>query len=430
MDLLDIKAKICGLGPGEFQNMCNEILYRKGYRNINQLGSHTTSNKTTKGTPDTFFVHKGKYIAVEYTTQSNNLTEKIIEDINKCIKVFKDARVDIKNTKIIYFHTSSNIKLEEYRKIEQKCKDTGTKIKIYSIDEIAYQLKYEYATIAKDYLKIEIDTLQILEIEDFIKQYNANKLTVKINDKLLYREEELNKSISTINDNDYILVGGPAGTGKTHFCMELCKRYKLIYKNIKVMCIRNNNLQLYEDLTKYFKEDEEYLIFIDDANMLTNITQFLDFIKIRQFAKLKVIMTVRDYAKNKVLKTLRNYSIIPKSIELKPLTEKQIKEILKSELKINNLEYLEQIQKISLNNPRIAMMAGHVAIEKGYKEIISGEQLYDNYFRNIIDRLMIQNENKIIKSAGLIAFLNRVNKEDKNFCKILEGLSISIILNL
>lgn len=426
MDVLDIKSKIIQLSPGEFQNMCNEILYRQGYKNINQLGSHTVSNKTTKGTPDTFARNEDKYIAVEYTTQTHEIADKIENDIYKCIKVFKDAKIDVKDTKIIYFHTSSNLKLEDFKRVEKNCDDIGTNIKIYSIDEIAYLLKYEYATIAKDYLKIEVDTLQILKIEDFISQYNSNKLTVKINKKLLYRDEELDKTINIINDVDYIILSGPAGTGKTHFCVELCKKYKSINKNINVICIRNNNLQLYEDLQKYFKEDEEYLIFIDDANMLTNIIQFLDYIKIHKFKTLKVIMTVRDYAKGKVLNLLSKYYIVPRNIELKPLTDEQIREILSSELGIKNLTYLEQIQKISLKNPRIAMMAGKVAKEKGFKEIISGEQIYDAYFKNVIDELMIQNENKILKSAGLIAFLNGINKTNERFKEILEKINISM----
>ena len=426
MDVLDIKGKILELGPGEFQNMCNEILYRQGYKNINQLGSHTLSNKTTKGTPDTFASDNGKYIAVEYTTQTDGLAGKIEDDINKCVQVFKIAKIDTKDTKIIYFHTSSNLKLEEFKKLEKLCNDIGTNIKIYSIDEIAYLLKYEYATIAKDYLKIEVDTLQILQIEDFISQYNSNKLTVKINEKLLHRDEEIDKSISIINNDNYIIISGPAGTGKTHFCVELCKRYKSINKNINVVCIRNNNLQLYEDLQKYFKENGEYLIFIDDANMLTNMTQFLDYIKIHSFKILKVIMTVRDYAKSKVLNLLSKYYIAPKNIELKTLTDEQIKEILSSELGIKNPTYIEQIQKISLSNPRIAMMAGKVAKEKGIKEIISGEQIYDVYFKNVIDELMIQNENKIVKSAGLIAFLNGVNKTNEKFIELLEKINISM----
>ncbi len=426
MDVLDIKSKIIELGPGEFQNMCNEILYRKGYKNINQLGSHTLSNKTTKGTPDAFASDNGKYIAVEYTTQTDGLAGKIEDDINKCVQVFKIAKIDTKDTKIIYFHTSSNLKLEELKKIEKLCNDIGTNIKIYSIDEIAYLLKYEYATIAKDYLKIEVDTLQILQIEDFISQYNSNKLTIKINERLLYRDEEIDKSISIINNDNYIILSGSAGTGKTHFCVELCKRYKSINKNINVICIRNNNLQLYEDLQKYFKKNGEYLIFIDDANMLTNMSQFLDYIKIHQFKTLKVIMTVRDYAKSKVLNLLSKYYIIPKNIELKPLTDEQIKEILSSELGIKNSTYIEQIQKISLSNPRIAMMAGKVAKEKGFQEIISGEQIYDIYFKNVIDELMIQNENKIVKSAGLIAFLNGVNKTNEKFIELLEKVNISM----
>ena len=53
----DLKIEIKKIGKlegGKFQNMCNQILDEMGYR-IHPLGSHDESDKTTPGTPDTFF---------------------------------------------------------------------------------------------------------------------------------------------------------------------------------------------------------------------------------------------------------------------------------------------------------------------------------------------------------------------------------------
>lgn len=98
IDNNDIKIAITKLEQGKFQNMCNKILFFEGYENINQLGSQTVSDRTTPGTPDTFIVNDGEYIFVEYTVQKRGLYNKIIGDIQKCIKEITKCK--IKNSKI------------------------------------------------------------------------------------------------------------------------------------------------------------------------------------------------------------------------------------------------------------------------------------------------------------------------------------------
>ena len=56
--------------------MCNQLLNEMGYK-IHPLGSHNKSDKTTPGTPDTFFLKEDYYTLVEYTTQENNVFKKI-----------------------------------------------------------------------------------------------------------------------------------------------------------------------------------------------------------------------------------------------------------------------------------------------------------------------------------------------------------------
>lgn len=61
--LESIKGKILELEAGIFQNLCNAYLSRIGYPNIVALGSQAGTNKTTPGTPDTYFPdNNGKYI--------------------------------------------------------------------------------------------------------------------------------------------------------------------------------------------------------------------------------------------------------------------------------------------------------------------------------------------------------------------------------
>ena len=113
----------------------------------------------------------------------------------KCLKKIKQC--DIKNGKIIYFHTSSNLQLEQFKVLIEKCEKECVDLEIYNIDMIANLLRYKYPLIAKEYLGIEPDTLQLLSIDDFLQEYNSAPSSVKINKNLLYREAEQEKIINT-----------------------------------------------------------------------------------------------------------------------------------------------------------------------------------------------------------------------------------------
>ena len=79
-----IKQKILQLDAGSFQNLCDSYLAKIGYQDIVSLGGKAGTRKTTLGTPDTYFsTPDGKYIFVEYTTQTGDLFKKIKKDLAK-----------------------------------------------------------------------------------------------------------------------------------------------------------------------------------------------------------------------------------------------------------------------------------------------------------------------------------------------------------
>ena len=71
---------------------------------------------------------------------------------------------------------------------------------------IANILRKEYPLIAKEYLGIAVDTLQVLSPIEYMKEYNMKKGSVKINDELLYREDEKNEILQSISDNHITLI--------------------------------------------------------------------------------------------------------------------------------------------------------------------------------------------------------------------------------
>ena len=84
--ITSVKERINQLNPASFQILCDELLSKEGYPNIVSLGTQDGAEKTTRGTPDTFFcLNNGKYVFTEYTTQKTGLPAKIRADIDKCL---------------------------------------------------------------------------------------------------------------------------------------------------------------------------------------------------------------------------------------------------------------------------------------------------------------------------------------------------------
>ena len=420
IDNNDIKIAIGKLEPGKFQNMCNKILYSKGYENINQLGSQNESDRTTAGTPDTFILHEGKFILVEYTVQKQQLFDKIDEDIDKCLKKIKQC--DIKNGKIIYFHTSSNLQLEQFKALIEKCEKEGVNLEIYNIDMIANLLRYKYPLIAKEYLGIEPDTLQLLSIGDFLQEYNSAPSSVKINKNLLYREVEQEKIINTVNNNQITLISGKSGVGKTHIILDLLN--KNTFEEYEVFCIKNRSQEIFSDMKKYLLEGKKYIIFVDDINNINGIEQLLYFLEPINKFTLKIIATVRDYAKDNVLNKILEYEDKTKKdfqiglITIPMLNNEQLIEIIKSEVGIKNDIIIRNILKISNGNTRLMMMASKVLLKEESGTDLKVKDIYQKYFNDIINLITKDNET-IMKTLAVISIVNAIDINNNEHIKLM-----------
>lgn len=418
VDNNDIKIeikKISKLEGGRFQNMCNQLLDEMGYK-IHPLGSHDESDKTTPGTPDTFFMKEDYYTLVEYTTQEKGIFKKIKDDVEKCIKKIKECR--IKKGQIIEFYNSSNLKIEEFKKLNDLCSSKNIILEIYNIDRIANLLRKEYPLIAKEYLDITVDTLQVLSPEEYMKEYNMKKGSVKINDKLLYREEEKKNILQNILDNDITLISGKSGCGKTHLILDIMINDKIQLNEYKIFCIKNRNQNLFDDLKKYLKKDKKNIIFIDDINNINDIGQILYFLNPINKLELKIVATVRDYAKSmtidkisKVENETGNYFKIGQ-ISIKQLSDEQLSEVIKKNTNIKDELTIRNIIYVSQGNTRILMMATEV-IESSAGKTTTIKDIYDSYYKNVVKQLL-EESNTIMKSLAVISILNAIDLKNDN----------------
>ena len=414
----DLKIEIKKIGKlegGRFQNMCNQILDEMGYR-IHPLGSHDESDKTTPGTPDTFFLKDDCYTLVEYTTQEDGIFKKIKGDVNKCINKIKDCKIE--KAKIIEFYTSSNLKIEEFKELNDLCSSNNIILEIYNIDRIANLLRKEYPLIAKEYLDIAVDTLQVLSPKEYMKEYNMKRGSVKINDELLYRDEEKKKILQNIFDNDITLISGKSGCGKTHLILDIMINDKSQLNEYKILCIKNRNQNLFDDLKKYLKKDNKYIIFIDDINNINDIGQILYFLNPINNLELKIVATVRDYAKSKVIEKIKTEENETDNrfkigyIDIKQLTDEQLGEVIKKNTNIKNDLIIRDIIYVSQGNARILMMASNV-IESGTGKTTTIEDIYNSYYDSAVKQLS-EESSTIMKSLAVISILNAIDLKNDN----------------
>lgn len=405
-----VKSKILTLDAGSFQALCDAYLSKSGYPNIVALGTHAGTQKTTRGTPDTFFVlPDGKYVFVEYTTQQDRLVEKINEDIIKCLDT-KNTGIDAKNiSEIIYCHTSSNIAPKHDKAFRDMCEKHGIKFTIIGIDHLAEELCSKHQSLVKEHLSITIDTAQIQTEADFVEQYDANTLVAPLNTPFLFREKELEEIDAAFNNVNVVVLSGSAGTGKTRLAIQYAKSHAAKHGEV-LYCIHDRALPLFDDLNMYFEQPNKYFIVVDDANQLSNLELIIGYVnKQKQGYDVKVIVTVRDYAIEKVksgINSVARYEVIV----VKPFTDKEITSLVRESLGIFNDAYLNRIVRIADGNARMAMLAGKIAIDSNRLESIDDvSQLYSEYYGHALVDAQLDSNREWLISAGIIAFLNAIH---------------------
>ncbi len=408
--LEDIKQKITALSPGKYQNLCDAYLNEKGYSNIVSLGSKPGTEKVTKGTPDTycFLDSDKKYIFIEYTTQQNNLYDKIMEDLRKCLNYAKTNIVTTDISTIFYFHTTSNLTPSQDSKLKQYCSSKGVELYIIGIDMLANEIFNNYKGLAKEYLDISISTEQILTKNEFIEKYNKSKTAASISTKFMFRETEFSKITSVFSECNIALICGAAGVGKTRLAMEYAEHYS-ISNGALFYCIRNNNLPLYNDLHLFFNKAGKYIILIDDANELANLTTVIEFFRDRPSDfEIKILITVRNYALQTVKSDILHIEDF-KEVTIDTFSDEEIEAFLKSEFNIFNSDYIYRIISISEGNARIAYLAGKIACENNSLNAINDlSDVYSIYYEQYLPKYGII-DNRALIIAGVAAFIDAIN---------------------
>jgi len=417
-----IQTAILGLDGGAFQKLVDSYLLRKGYQQINSIGSVIGANKVRVGTPDTLIqTADGKYIFAEHTTYLHNrVFSKFCDDIDKCLDEEKTGIAVGRIEEIVLCYTSE-LSAKNIDLLRKKCEVVGVNLNLFGISSISYDLLEKYPSIAKDHLGIEVDTGQIVPLDRFISLYEQNKLATTLSTTFHFREEERKELLISLENNSLIIISGPPGVGKSRIAIECYKDFMKNNAAYKPYCILNHGIDLFEDVKSYFSDSCEYLIFVDDANRISGFQYILQLLQIqRDDQNFKIIATVRDYALDKVRDTCKAYDSVAE-ISLSRFTDTEIKKLVQDEFEINNHEYLDRIADISQGNPRLAIMAARIASESNTLQSIRDvSELYDSYYSSIKSDLDALNNKNILKTAGIITFFRSVDRTDKRLMSDIE----------
>ena len=407
--LNEIQKKLSEIDATKFHKLVDVYLNKKYKYTIHSTGTKIAEDKPRIGTPDTLItLNNGQYLFVEYTTQKTNIRAKFLEDIEKCFDI-KKTNIAIEKIDKIILACNSSLQSEDIEALKQQCGSISCEILTNST--LSYDLNNSFSIIAKDFLGIEVDTGQILDDDDFVKIYDSSKYTTPLDIEFKFREQESKDIFSMIDTSSVVLITGKAGVGKTKLALETGMQYarenKYVFK-----CILERGGNIFDDIKSYFNDSTPFLIFIDDANRIhTALTYLKEYYSDKLTrGSIKLILTVRDYAKTKVIDNLSKIDF--KQIEIKEFTNKEIRELVKSQYDIQNTDYLERIENLSKGNPRLALMIAKIAKEKNTLESINNiSNVYDEYFSNIFKESNIVDDT--LKVAAIISFFRVVDKSNE-----------------
>lgn len=407
MDINIIEQKLLSLNGGDFQKLC-VALFSKKYRDyVDQTnGGAAGSNKTTKGQPD--FILKKKdspaFILVECTTQIDNLEKKIRSDVEACIDESKSGIKTELIKEIIFCYSGRKIDNSVYSEIAANLKKININFNAYGIEAIALEIYNKYQCLAADFLGIQIPFSKCtFEIDEFISESENNHLSPSLNKKFDFRESEIKAIEDSFKQNQFIILSGSAGVGKTMLALEYAKARAIAREKwIVIKAIGNPNLEEIRESTC------EYDCFVVDdlSSFGKNVPDVIQILKGKN-----VLVTSRKYLTNDLEDELKRLGTQYKIFDIGTLSDENIKLLIKDNLGINNNEYLKKIVEVAKGNPRIAFMAAEESIKNGFSALFNDKNVFANYY---FDRIKAINnwKNKseeLLEVIGVVCLLKKIS---------------------
>jgi hypothetical protein len=424
-----IENSLSSINQAAFQNLCDSFLALRNsnYSAFSRTGSQSGKQKTVKGTPDTFLIlPNGKYIFVEYSTNITAGLSKLEDDVKKCINTTKTG-IPLNQIAEIILCVNFNLTVAEVQTLRDLLVNTRIGLTVYTLDSLAIELHLHHRDLTHEYLGLPLDTGQIVSIEKFIAEYNrASKgISTPLNNTFLHREKELIELKEAILQNDFIILTGAPGIGKTKLALEGMTNFLSENLSFGAYCVSYKHHTLLDDLYQYFDSEKDYILFVDDANRIDAFSQITGFYRSTRKGKLKILITVRDYAFQEIGILCQEFS--PRRLDLAKFSDEQIIDIIKAPpFEILNQDYHKEIVRIADGNPRLSIMTALLAkAEQNIYVLHDVSDLFENYFSTFIkdDGEFAKALN--IQCIGLIAFFYTIPYKNRQITtSILDNFGI------
>lgn len=427
--ITQIENALKAINQASFQTLINHLLHLQGNKFISAPGAVVGKEKTSKGTPDSFFINEDKYIFVECTTQerlgeSKSFFEKLSKDVDHC---FKEEATTIEKDKIekVILACNEKISAEEYNQLNHKVKSLNpeTKIEVLNIQNLP-MLIFDIPKLAEEYLNIQIVKGDIYTLDQFLLKTEKG-LQPSLTNEFIGRDEEVKNSIEALKKYDILLLSGGAGVGKSKLAVKILE--ELSKDDYVPIVIQSSGVSLWDDYQHLFSPGKQHIILFDDANKsINNLNYLLSKLEDSKSYSAKVIVTSRDYVKKQVSVSLDNYPY--KEFNIPEFKDEEIGRIIVAALP--NLQYHSDIKRkivdLAKGNARVALMATYsVTPDSETNYLSSPVLLYEKYFKKISEEIGVFNNPIILKSLAIVSFfgvLDRNNEELQNTLSIKFGI--------
>ena len=370
---IERRDRIVRLDPAAFQSLSQELLtQRYGYDKPTHRGSATHSAATAPGTPDTIWsLPDGEFAFLEcgHYPEKAEAKNKIEADIRKCLDVEKKELKPGQLVKIVIAYSCRRLTSSDLSHL----RDIDGRVDLVGPDEMAMWLACRYPNLAREHLGVEASTGQIMSPDEFEAAVEKNSFASTLKVDLLGRDKEVGELLAALEGNQFVLVFGLPGYGKTRLCLEVLRRYAAD-KGARPFVIQSNKLPIWNDLVNDIPKSGASVILLDDANELSSLTGFADFVSSRD--NIKVLMTARNYAADYVKSSVAKFCK-PHSYKVNPLDDDLASAVIEKGFGIAKGRASADIVRLSRGNMRLACAAAEVAKERGSKVFATMPELIE-----------------------------------------------------
>ena len=425
-----IETGLKSMNESTFQKLSSDFLNFKGYNLIGAPGAVIGKNKTSKGTPDLVFQkNDGTFALCEVTTQDrddnvNAFLKKLNDDIKHC---FNEDKSKISNSDIseIILIFNSEILQDEVKDLRNLVSEfnSETELTIFNIQNLSVELQY-FPNVCS-YIPNFPNMNGIYSLDSFI-QNSKNGMRPDLKN-YFYRDDDLFKdAIEKLSNNDYLLLYGIQGVGKTRLSIEVAREFSKIF-DYRIIVIKRYSSNLIDNIRKIINKPDNFLFIIDDyTDDFSNLSEFLeDLDNMHDENKFKFLFSLRNQFLQMFYQNVRNFT--GESIKLGNYPDLFMRNLIENILKEEGLRFnqilIDQLVQVSKGNPALCLMAIRPIIKDRDISLIENPRLiYENYFKDYDKLRDIFSDKNLLKTVSIFSFFDVIEKDNSAIINLINEL--------